>query len=170
MRSLIVASLVGLTGIILGLYGSNILMSGYQRTYFEANDLDNYFLRNPGTTDVGTNFSTVVASNWKTACFLGVGGDAVTLLDKELGKGKWVLKSGRIVDEGALDYLFKVVLHDGHRAAYVMNFDERLHNFLTPPSCHLVANLVVFRTSEELSYDPDGYGDHLTTYRVELKE
>lgn len=169
MRALILASLAGLVGATLGVWGSNLLSSGHQSTYFEANDIENYFLRNPGATDIRNNLSIVVTPNWKTACFLGPGSDVISLMDKELGKGKWSVKSGRVVNEGALDYLFKIVLHDGHSAVYVMNFDERLYRFFTPSNCHLVTDLVISHTSEELNHDPDGYGDHLTTYRVELK-
>jgi len=170
MRSVFMASIAGIAGAILGAWSSNILGGGQQSTYFEANDIENYFLKNPFVQDHNVSLSEVVGSSWETVCFLGVGANAASMLDDVLGRNGWKLKSGRIVDEGLLDYLSKVILYNADGAAYVMNFDERGYKFFAPPNCQSTEEISISRTSEEVNYDPDGYGDLLITYRVTVKE
>jgi hypothetical protein len=170
MRSLSIASVAGITGIIIGLWGNSFLGRGYQSTYFEANDIENFFLKNSTIPDVSIHLSEVVGANWKSACFLGVGAGVASSLNDELGSDSWGLKSGRIIDEGLLDYLSKIILHDEDGAVYVMNFDERIYKFSNPSNCHLIGNLLISRSSKEINPDADGYGDHLITYRITLKE
>ncbi len=170
MRSVIIASAAGIAGVILGAWGSDFLGSGRQSTYFEANDIENHFLKNPLISDQSISLSEIVGSSWETVCFLGVGANATSMLDEILGSDGWNLKSGRIVDEGLLDYLSKVILYNADGAAYIMNFDERVYTFFAPSYCQAAEKITIARTSEEVNSDPDGHGDHLITYRVTVKE
>ncbi|MDT0684698.1 hypothetical protein RM543_18710 [Roseicyclus sp. F158] len=170
MRSVFIASVAGIAGVILGAWSSDILRSGQQSSYFEANDIENYFLKNPLVSKHNISLPEIVGSSWEAACFLGVGANATLVLDGILGINSWNLKSGRIVDEGLLDYLSKVILYNADGAVYVMSFDERDYKFFAPSNCHATEKVSISRTSEEVNSDPDGYGDHLITYRITVKE
>lgn len=168
MRMFVRALLPLVAGIMLGMLGSHLLRLGQQNTYFEANDLENFFFKNKDITG-DIELSQIVGPNWITACLFGQGSAVGPHLDDKFGTGQWTLKSGRIVNEGILDYLTKIVLISPERAVYVMNFDERLFELSGPAECQDVQNLRISRSEMKINTDPDGYGDHFTTYRMSVK-
>jgi hypothetical protein len=170
MRNIVAASIAGITGVVIGAWCNDILRDARQSTYFEANDIENYFLKNSLQPNSDVELTQVVGSNWDTACFLGVGGNATALLDASLGTNGWRLKSGRVIDEGLLDYLSKVILFNADGAVYVMNFDERVYKLFAPENCHSTQNVSISRASKEIKFDPDGYGEHSIEYTISVKD
>lgn len=156
-------------GLILGMLGSNLLQLGQQNTYFEANDLENFFLKNQIASGE-VELAQIVGSNWISVCLFGPGSDVSLHLDSKIGVGRWSLKNGRIVGEGILEYLNKIVLINQEGGVYVMNFDERRFEFTGPSECQNVLKIRISRSEKEINRDPDGYGDHFTTYKMLVKD
>lgn len=158
-----------LLGIAVGTFISQRIQKGVQPTYFEANIIENYFFEN--RIDKGKlSFSDVFNAEWKKVCIFGVGSNVVRGVNSELGENNWKVAKGRIINEGLLNYLFKIVVIDSENSIYIMNFDER--NFLIhgPVQCGLFEEAIIERESKVVDLDSDGYGQYHTTYTISFKD
>lgn len=143
-------------------------------TYFEANDISNFFLKNPNQMNRPVKLSEIVDGKWKYVCATDPNVSVRGFLSSVFRDQDWQIVSGRIVDEGLLDYLYKVIFFDDENTGYLMNFDERLFKIRgSLPSCNEpVAFDAIHLTYSEVivKEDSDGFGETFTEIVFEMSE
>lgn len=157
-----------LIGLILGFVANDFIRLGHQSTYFEANDLENFFLRQPIEVREQVPLTEIVGGDWQNVCIVGAGSNVDLFLTEAFGQTSWTVQSGRIIDEGVLEYLQKLVFTNENGGVMIMNFDERSHSVFGLDGCAETDRVQVLRSEEITKPDRDGYGEFFV--EIELKK
>lgn len=139
-----------LVGFVLGIISVNYLNSLKQDTYFEANNISNFFFMNKSESVL---VHDIIDGSWKYIC---------TEMPFDLKYNQIVF--GKLIDEGLLDYLQKVVVIGDSGRIGIMNFDERLYKISNDGACFDFNSAKITKETKQLRPDPDGLGKIFTTY------
>lgn len=140
-------------GFILGFASNAFLNSQKQDTYFESNNISNFFFMSKSEEVM---VSKIIKGHWKYIC---------TEMPPDSEYKEIVF--GQIVDEGLLDYLQKVVVIGEAGRIGIMNFDERIYRIVSNVTCFDFDSAKIIKETKQIKPDPDGVGRIFTTYTFE---
>ena len=154
--------ILAITLFAVGCWLGSWISSGRQQTYFEANNIANYFYNNPreGSVEVEKIYD---ASEWSYICIGNLASYTLPNPPVPIQNEDNRLIRG-YVNEGLLDYLGNFSLVNAGGFLQILNFDERRYRITAAKAgCIPLDAAIILRSVELIAKDPDGADEVMIT-------